>query len=195
MKDIQKFMAFTKKWEGGLSRHTSDSASKHPNPLTWDKKTGWHTNIGITYPVWKSFYGPKMDAEFFTMTEDQWFQIFKRLYWDKVRADELDSFAVAVYVTGMAWGSGAKRAGNILQAAINSFGFNLVRDGVIGPRTLDAANSIEERKLFDELLARREAFFRHICTPEGSKNWEKNKHNLKGWLRRLEDYRKTFRPE
>ena len=67
MKTINDYVAFTKKWEGGLSRDVSDSASKNPCPTPFNGKSGWHTNVGITYAVWRSEFGKDNDVRFFEM--------------------------------------------------------------------------------------------------------------------------------
>lgn len=184
---IEKYVQFTKKWEGGLSRDKSDSASSFPCPTPYNGKTGWHTNAGITYAAWVQFYGNTKDADFYRMPSDMWFKIFKKGYWDKVRGDSYKSQNVAIFVTGMAWGSGVKQAVTSLQRAINNCGIKVEIDGLIGALTIGAANAIEPRELFDALTAERERFFYVIGVG-------KNAKFLKGWLNRLEDYKKTFRP-
>lgn len=184
---IEKYIKFVKKWEGGLSRDKNDSASSFPCPTPYNGKTGWHTNAGITYAAWVKFYGNTKDADFYRMPSDMWFNIFKKGYWDKVRGDSYMSKNIAIFVTGMAWGSGSKQAGISLQRAINLCGIKIEIDGVIGALTIGAANAIEPRVLFDALANERERFFYAIGTG-------KNAKFLKGWLNRLADYRATFRP-
>jgi lysozyme family protein len=184
---IEKYVKFTKKWEGGLSRDKSDSASSYPCPTPFNGKTGWHTNAGITYKTWVSFYGPENNARFYTMNAADWFKIFKKGYWDGVHGDSFTSQNIAIFVTGMAWGSGVKQAGKSLQVAINHCGLLCSIDGVIGIKTINAANSINPTQLFDELINERKRFFYAIATG-------KNAKFLNGWLNRLNDYQKTFRP-
>ena len=184
---IEKYVAFTKKWEGGLSRDKSDSASSYPCPTPYKGKTGYHTNAGITYKTWVSFFGTDNDARFYLMNSADWFAVFKKGYWDGVRGDAYNSQNIAVFVTGMAWGSGARQAIKSLQVAINHCGLQCDVDGLIGPKTILLANSIEPRKLFDALTAERERFFYAIGVG-------KNAKFLTGWLNRLNDYRFTFRP-
>lgn len=186
---IEKYVAFTKKWEGGLSKDTSDSASKFPCPTPYKGISGYHTNVGITYTVWRDFYGKNKDQRFFIMSSEDWFNVFKTLYWNTIRADEYTSQNIAIFVTGMAWGSGKSQAVTSLQRAISNCGVAIDKDGILGNTTIRLANSIEPRVLFDALVAERRRFFNAIGRP-GSKN---NKF-LQGWLRRLEDYNKTFRP-
>lgn len=188
---LDKYVDFTKKWEGGLSRDKADSASKFPCPTPYKGLTGYHTNMGITYAVWKEFYGKNKDARFFDMSNEDWFNIFKTLYWNGVRADEYKSPNVAIFITGMAWGSGKSTAVKLLQQALincGALGKN-DKDGILGNKTIAAANSLDPQVLFDALTAERERFFRYIGRP-GTKNAK----FLKGWLNRLADYKKTFRP-
>lgn len=187
--NLKTYIDFTQRWEGGLSRDVNDSASKFPNPLEYNGKKGWHTNKGITYKVWDSVF-PNQDKEFFTMTDEQWFKVFKTLYWNSVKGDSYECFSVAVFVTGMAWGSGASRAGITLQQALNNLGHKVAIDGKIGMKTIEAANACDCVKLFDELVRLRRAFFLAI-----SKDGTPNAKFRKGWLNRLEDYVKTFRPK
>lgn len=184
---IEKYVKFTKKWEGGLSRDKNDSASSFPCPTPYKGKTGYHTNAGITYKTWVSFFGTDNDARFYLMNAEDWFAVFKKGYWDGVRGDAYNSQNIAVFVTGMAWGSGARQAIKSLQVSINHCGLQCDVDGLIGPKTILLANSIEPRKLFDALTAERERFFYAIGTG-------KNAKFLTGWLNRLNDYRFTFRP-
>jgi hypothetical protein len=76
---MDKYVKFVYKWEGGLSRDKADSASKFPCPTPHNGLTGWHTNIGITYAVWKGMYGKNNDARFFAMGADDWWNVFKTL--------------------------------------------------------------------------------------------------------------------
>jgi len=196
--DLGKFINFTKKWEGGLSRYKSDSASKNPNPLEYKGKKGWHTNMGITYAAWNKHF-PDDDEGFFNMDADKWFKIFKEGYWDSVRGDELP-FSIAVYVTGIAWGSGPNKARRNLQQALQGLGQKIEVDGVIGKNTLRAVSAVSEQKLFDALVEIRRRFFHYITNPSNAKDeatkeqYAKNAKFLNGWINRLEDYVATFRP-
>lgn len=186
---LEKYIVFIKKWEGGLSKIKEDSASSFPCPTPYKGVSGYHTNVGITYAAWVQFYGNDKDEDFYRMPSDMWFNIFKKGYWDGVKGDKYTSQNIAIIVAGIAWGSGVSQAGKSLQRSIKNCGVSVSLDGIIGNETIKAANSIEPRNLFDALCNERERFFRAIARP-GTKNAK----FLKGWLNRLEDYRKTFRP-
>lgn len=186
---IDKYVAFVKRWEGGLSRDVNDSASSFPCPTPYNGKSGWHTNVGITYTVWRKMFGANNDHRFYAMNSEDWWNVFKTLYWNGMRGDEFTSQNVAIFVTGMAWGSGKKQATKSLQRAIANCGKVIDQDGILGNQTIRLANECDPRQLFDALTNERERFFRAIA-PAGSKNAK----FIKGWLNRLEDYKKTFRP-
>jgi len=187
--NLETYINFTKKWEGGLSRDTSDSASSYPCPTMHKGIKGYHTNVGITYKVWVSVFGKENDTRFFIMSSEDWFKVFKSLYWDSVKGDDYKCFSIAVIVTGMAWGSGASIAGKTLQKAINNLGLEVAIDGSIGNKTIAAANALNDVQLFDEIMRLRIEFFKSISEP-GSKNAKFRN----GWLNRAKDYIKTFRP-
>ena len=201
---IEKYMAFVKRWEGSLSRDVNDSASSYPCPMEYKGKTGWHTNMGITYKVFENFYGKGNEIRFLEMSSEDWFRIFKRGYWDTMRADEYTSKECACFIVGMAWGSGKVQATKCLQQAIIDCGVNVKKDGLLGSKTIAAANSIDPCKLFDALANERRRFFFAICGVDikkfsdekvaMSKATGKNAKFLKGWLNRLNSYRTTFRP-
>ena len=186
--NIETYVKFIKKWEGGLSGDPSDSCSSMYCPTLFKGKM-YHTNMGICYSTWVGTFGTTNDERFLNMNSEDWFKIFKKGYWDQCKADEFKCFSIGVIVTGMAWGSGQHRAIITLQQALNNLGKHVAIDGKIGPQTLKAANELNDRILFDELIRLREAFFIAISKPG-----MKNAKFRKGWLNRLADYHETFRP-
>lgn len=184
---IENYIKVCKKWEGGLSKDKNDSASVNPCPTDYKGVSGYHTNKGVTYAAWKNVFGKDNDLRFFEMSDEDWFKIFKTKYWDAVKGDRFNSINIAAMVTAFAWGSGAKQAGTTLQKAIKALGKPIVVDGKIGNQTIGLANEIDPVILFDKLIELRRAFFHKIAVG-------KNEKFLKGWLNRLHDYNKQFRP-
>lgn len=186
-RDYKKIIEHTQKWEGGLSRDKNDSASVNPNPLPYKGQTGWHTNKGITYATWVSLFGKDSNAEFYEMKDEQWIKAYF-VYYNAVKGGKVLNDSIAYFLTQIAWGSGANRAGKTVQKALNELGHNLSVDGVIGVKTLQAINTTDSKTLFDKMIEVRVKFFQDISK-------DKNAKFLKGWLRRLEDFRVTFRPQ
>jgi lysozyme family protein len=184
---INDFIKTMKTWEGGLSRDMNDSASEKFCPTLYKDGHKYHTNKGITYAVWKAHFGSLNDSKFYTMNDSDWFEIFDKLYFKAVRGHDFKTLNIGAIVSEFAWGSGVNRAGKILQKSCNKLGANLIVDGIIGNNTLNIANSLDSALLFDTLIEERRAFFVKIAVG-------KNERFLKGWINRLTDNYKKFRP-
>lgn len=102
--------------EGGYSRHPSDP--------------GGETMWGVTHRValQEGYMG-----EMRNLPRDFAKQVYRKRYWDAVRADELPE-VLRYSVFDAAVNSGVKQAAKWLQRAVN-----VVDDGVIGPMTIKAA--------------------------------------------------------
>lgn len=100
--------------EGGLSRATTDFASKYPAPctITYNGVTAnnWHTNKGVTWQTFKtlaSSLGYSASCENFAkMPNTIWQAIAKKGYWDSYNLDSLKSQAIANLLFQSAWGNG-----------------------------------------------------------------------------------------
>lgn len=110
MANFQDIKGLTLKKEGGLSRATTDTASKRPSPYVYKGLTGWHTNKGVTYQTFENAaikYGFQNNAEnFLTMPDSIWDKIAKGLYWDDLNLDNLKSNGVAFQLFSWHWGAG-----------------------------------------------------------------------------------------
>src|ERR1700740_1222268 len=100
MADYKLLIPFILSAEGGLSRSPNDMAGKNPQnicPYAFNGEHGFHTNKGITWGVFKSFWGdnPDTGVRFFVMAPADWVPIFKKLYWDAAKADYIASQRVA----------------------------------------------------------------------------------------------------
>lgn len=178
----QKQLAvFFKKWEGGLSKDKHDTASSYVCPTAHKGVNGYHTNKGITYTTWVSFFGTKKDAEFFAMSDENWFTIFEKGYWipmKKVTENEL----MLCVLSSWAWGSGVVGAFKHLQRFIG-----VTADGIIGNQTRTAFNkrfdSLGEKAMAFAMAEDRERQFRAMKTfPVHGK----------GWLNRLSEFKKVI---
>ena len=100
-----KLITFTKKWEGGLSRDDSDSASAYPCPTPFAGKLGWHTNKGVTYKAWMAHFGTQNDDRFFEMNDEDWALVAMSSYWRAMRCDEVVE-PINIVLFAWSWGSG-----------------------------------------------------------------------------------------
>jgi len=181
-------MPFICKWEGGLSNDKNDSASSNPCPVLFNGVGGYHTNMGITWPVWVKYCikkGVTIEAiqadKFFKITKASQSDVFKTLYWDCVDGDDYKSQAIANCMASWAWGSGV---GGALKQAAKIAGVN---DWAGIVKVFN--NHADQIKLFNDLCEARKKFFISISGP-GTKNAKFQK----GWLNRLEAFKKFNQP-
>lgn len=99
-------------------------------------------------------------------------QIYRREYWDAVRADQLPAEARYI-VFDAAVNSGVSQAARWLQRAVGA-----VADGAIGPQTIAAAQAIAGPELKARVLAQRLRFM------AGLSNWPSFS---RGWALRIAD--------
>lgn len=165
MADPKKLIPFILKWEGGFVNDPDD--------------LGGATNKGITigtfgeYRKRKGLPSPTVQ-ELKNLSENDWYEIFKTMYWDMWKADEIKSQSVAAILVDWVWASGIhgiKRPQRIL---------GVPDDGIVGKVTLSYLNIAEPKRLFEAIKADRIKFIDEIC-----KARPKNEKFRKGWLNRI----------
>ena len=141
MADIQKVnFEYIRKWEGRLSKDRRDRASRYPVP----DGSGYHTNIGVTWQAFL-FNGPLLGytptpALFYDMPKEIWLRIYKIGYWDTMKADQINSQAIAEFLVDWAWGSGPSLAARKLQEYLNKHEYGLKVDGILGAISIGSLN-------------------------------------------------------
>ena len=141
---------------------------------------GGATNMGVTLNTFRSVYGQKMtETDLKNMTEEQWTEIYTKLFWNRWSASAINNQAIANLLVDWVWASGAygiKLPQKILGVTI---------DGLVGKKTLAAINDYPNQKeLFDKLWNERKAYFERIGKGTQAKF-------LKGWLNRLNGIKYT----
>ena len=131
------------KHEGGFVNHPEDP--------------GGMTNMGITKKVYETFLDKEVsEEEMRDMPKEHVAKIYRKNYWDKVKADDLPS-GVDLCVFDWAVNSGTKRAVCALQESIGA-----KVDGVMGPMTLGKVNVYDDLKLLNVMKEKREGFYRSL---------------------------------
>ena len=166
MAKYDKLIPTVLKFEGGFANHPSDP--------------GGATNSGVTLSTFRSVYGKdKTVQDLKNMTNEQWEYIFKTRFWDRWKADDIDNQAIANLLVDWLWASGVygiKYPQEVL---------GVKTDGIVGLKTLAAINYYPNKKeLFEKLWNRRKKHFEDIV-----RNRPQSKVFLKGWLRRLSDFK------
>lgn len=188
MAKVEILAPYIKKWEGGFVNDPTDR--------------GGATNKGVTLSTYtqyckrKGYPRPTVDR-LRRLTDAEWLDILKSMYWDRWQADRIESQCVANILVDWVWGSG------VYGITIPQRLLGVQRDGVVGDVTLGALNG-RGSAFFERLYAARVQYLHDITNSSvrryearlGRKATERellrytNKRFLKGWLNRLEDIRR-----
>lgn len=165
MADSSKLIPFILQWEGGFVNDPDD--------------LGGATNKGITigaFTEYKKRKGQKAPTvgDLKNISDAEWHDVFKSLYWDRWKADEIKSQAVANILVDWVWASGShgiKRPQRLL---------GVKADGIVGKQTIAALNAMDAATLFKMIKDDRAKFIDEIC-----KARPKNEKYRKGWMNRI----------
>jgi lysozyme family protein len=136
---------------------------------------GKQTNKGVTIATFRHTFGSdKTVTDLKNITDAEWDTVYQSLYWQQMRAGDIQDQSIANLMVDFAWASGVVRASKYLQKAVGT-----KQDGIVGARTLKAVNASDAKALFKTLHTQREAYIRSIA--KGSQ-----RKYLRGWLRRLD---------
>lgn len=181
MANISSIIGLTKKEEGGLSRATTDTASKYPSPYEYNGKKGWHTNRGVTY---KTFEGLAKQLgyinnreNFINMPDSVWLKIAKKGYWDILNLDKMNSQALANLFFSWQWAAGYGWR-NRIQRYLDRKDIDWSTSNLINIPTIfnELVKKEGEKKILDELIEQYKEFYISLNQPA----------NIKGWLNRVE---------
>ena len=175
MANLNNFIPFILKWEGG---YVND-----PNDL------GGKTNMGVTLKTWQNVGYDKNDDG--VIDEEDLKQVFiqdviecvlRPHFWNRWKADQIHNQSIADILVDWLWLSG-DTAITTTQRMLN-----IDPDKEVGEETLVAINDYpDQRELFDRIKAERAAYIERIC-----KNRPTNRRFKKGWMNRLNDIRFTL---
>ena len=168
MASVEKLAPFILKWEGGFVNDPDD--------------LGGATNKGVTLSTYMQYcrkkgYPVPTVERLKNLSEQEWTEILKTMYWDRWKADQIENQSVANIVVDWIWASGnygIKIPQKLLGVTV---------DGIVGPKTIDAVNSRNPRELFDMIKIARFDFIEDICRKRPANNKFK-----RGWLNRINDF-------
>ena len=153
MADFNKAVAKTLIYEGGYVFDKNDR--------------GGETNFGIS----KRAY-PDVDIKTLTVADAK--EIYKRDYWDRLRADEIKSQAVASELFDTAVNMGVRTASKLIQACLD-----VHPDGFIGNITLSKLNAAQEETLLLRFKLAKVARYAYLAQKRPA-----NRKFLLGWINR-----------
>ena len=145
------------KHEGGYVHHPRDP--------------GGRTNLGVTQKVWEAWVGhPVGEKEMRALTPAIVAPMYKKKYWDAVKADELPT-GLDYLMFDFAINAGPSRAIKTMQKAIGT-----TPDGAIGPKTMQALKDADQKDLIAKFSMEKELFYKALPTFATFG---------KGWMRRV----------
>lgn len=169
MADIYQLATFILKWEGGF---VNDPVDK-----------GGATNMGVTIGTWRSVGYDKdgdgdidVDDLHLLTREDVIERVLRPHYWNRWRADEIHNQSVANILVDWVWASGAhgiRRPQRIL---------GVTADGIVGPKTIAAVNSMDAMELHFRIKNDRIRFIDEICKANPLQE-----RFRRGWLNRINE--------
>ena len=144
---------------------------------------GGATNMGVTLHTYISYcrrkgYPLPGVEQLKRLTEEQWQDIIRTTYWDVCRADEIQSQSVANLVVDWAVHSGNATAAKHVQRIVGA-----KADGIIGPNSLAAINSVSPLPLFGQIKQDRIKFLKNLVVTR-----PQNQKFLRGWLNRVNSF-------
>jgi len=169
MAKVELLAPFILRWEGGYVNDPDD--------------LGGATNKGITIATYRFYrkqkgYTTTTISDLKNITDAEWMDVLKTLYWDKWKADRINNQSVANILVDWVWASGSygiKRPQRLLGVAA---------DGIVGLKTLTAVNAYPSQKeLFDNIKADRIRFIDEIVASRPA-----NAKFKRGWLNRINEF-------
>lgn len=188
MADVNILLPFILRWEGGFVNDPADA--------------GGATNKGVTIGTWRQVgYDKDGDGDIdvqdlkLLSNNDVRDRVLKPHYWNRWKADQIQSQKVANILVDWVWGSG--KHGIVIPQRL----LGVKDDGIVGSKTLSAVNFADPDQLFEAIFQARVDFFNDITQTSIAKYEKKigrkateselmkhtNKRFLKGWLNRLND--------
>ena len=165
MADPKKLIPFILRWEGGFVNDPDDLGGATNKGITIGTFTEYRRKKGLSAPTVKDLKN---------ISDAEWHDVFKSLYWDRWKADEIKSQSVANILVDWVWASGShgiKRPQRLL---------GVKADGIVGKQTIAAVNAMDAATLFKMIKDDRAKFIDEIC-----KARPKNEKYRKGWMNRI----------
>lgn len=168
MADYRSLIPHILKWEGGWGNDPDDKGGPTMKGVTLATYTAYCHKKGWPTPSQKQLK---------EITIAEWTDIFKSMFWDRCKGDQINNQSIANLIVDWVWTSG------VYGIRFSQRVLGVKDDGIVGPNTLSIINNYPDKKeLFKKLWDRRKQHFESIA-----KSRPGNAKFLKGWLNRLND--------
>lgn len=160
---------------------------EHEGGLSKDKRDpGGTTNWGVSLRFLRAAAididgdGDSDEDDIVALDKHGAVEIYRKHWWDKFHYNAFNALGVAAKVFDLSVNMGSKAAHKLLQQAINNLSKQkIVVDGIIGGKTIGAANALDGQQLRQELRELSKERYMLIVRRNPNMAWA-----LKGWLRR-----------
>ena len=176
MADFNTYVTKLLKAEGGYVNDPVDKGGETYRGITrknWPNWAGWKT-VDASKPLKTGAIIPSLENEVK--------KFYQSNYWLPLKATELKTQVIAELIVD--WRINGGYSATEFQNAINTAGGKLVVDGEVGPITIKAANTVNQKKLYEAIIAARKADYDRIV-----KNNPSQQKFYAGWLNRLEYFK------
>ena len=152
---------------------------------------GGATNKGITFRTFKAYSQRLLGVDptienLRNLTDQQAGEIYKKIYWDRVDGDHIDSQDLANIFCDFYVNAGGNAVKVMQRILINNFSEKISVDGAMGPNTFaalqDAANK-DLPRLYNTYKAKRIEFYEKLAQRK-----PKLQKFLQGWLNRVNHF-------
>lgn len=152
MDNYQYALEKTLRWEGGYQ----DSPNDPGNFNSAGENIG--TNLGISAPVLETYLGRRPTRrDMLSLTHETAGEIYRRYYWQEIRAGEILNADLAALLFDMAVNHGPRSAVRIAQRIVK-----VKADGRMGPITLGALNRANPSRTIILIVEARVNLYRRI---------------------------------
>lgn len=169
MADHKLFAPKLMKLEGGFVNHPNDPGGATMKGVTLNVYTSYRVGKGLPKPTVEDLKN---------ITDEEWMDIFKKNYWDKLKADEIQNQSIAEIMVDWLYNSGVGMIKNIQKI------LNVTADGISGKNTINAINNFDQPTLFENVFNARKEFYETII-----KKNPKLETFRKGWMNRLNEFK------
>jgi len=152
---------------------------KHEGGYLEDHTTGEISKFGLTAEFLRSIGLPHDRDAIRNLSREQAIQIYREHWWERYGFERLPDQRLATKLFDLAVNLGPQRAVRFLQQALVRCGAHLVVDGLLGERTIAAANEAPVECVLSHLRALAAEHYRSLAAKD-----PKYLPYLKGWLER-----------
>ena len=172
MADFATALAHVLKWEGGYQNMKEDSGNYNSR----GERVG--TNYGISAKAYERWLGrPPKHPDMKRMTIAQAGEVYRNLFWNRIKGDDISSQELANLLFDGHVNHGVTGI-HLMQRVLG-----VKADGIVGPLTLEAINTREPAKVYNQYRQARRDFYHAIVARTPSQ-----KKFLVGWLRRIDSF-------